>query len=253
MDAEEYAGLFRQTMITWDAQRARSAQVQVGPSDIGFCRQKVALKIQETPKTDSGQMSAAMIGTAIHSMLEGARGLLPHLLLEQELTVDIRVDGFDVLQVLGHADEIDPDENSVTDWKTVDGLEWVKRHGPSQSHKFQRHLYALGAIQAGLVKEEGLIVRNVYIDRSGKDPEPFVCQEAFDPTLTDEVGQWIADVLYAVKHKEDAARDIAAPTCVALSCEYLTVCRGGRSPTRTPSTPSLPTSKARRWRRTASA
>jgi hypothetical protein len=230
MDAEDYAALFEQTLITWDGQRARSTQVKVGPSEIGFCRQKVALKIKETPKTDSGQMSSAMIGTAIHAMLEQARGLLPNLILERELTIDLRVDGFDVLQLVGHADEIDPDENSITDWKTVDGFEWVKRHGPSQAHKFQRHLYALGAIQAGLVKEEGLIVRNAYIDRSGKDPSILVWQEAFDPTLTDEVGQWVADVLYAVKHGEDASRDIAAPTCEAISCEYFTACRGGLLP-----------------------
>ena len=230
MNAEEYSDLFKQTMVTWDDKRSRSTQVRVGPSEIGFCRNKVALKIREIPKTDSGQNAAARIGTAIHAMLEEARGLLPNLILERELTIDIRVEGFDVLQILGHADEIDPDENSVTDWKTVDGFEWVRRHGPSQSHKFQRHLYALGAIQAGLVKEEGLIVRNVYIDRSGKDDEPLVFQEAFDPTLTDEVGQWVADVLYAVKHGEDAARDIAAPTCQAIGCEYFTACRGGVLP-----------------------
>jgi hypothetical protein len=43
-----------------------------------------------------------------------------------------------------------PSENTVLDIKTVDGFAWVKREGTSQNHKYQRHLYAMGCVEAGL-------------------------------------------------------------------------------------------------------
>ena len=48
--------------------------------------------------------------------------------------------------------------------------DWVRRNGTSDSHKYQRHLYALGAMQAGILDSGQTIwVGNLYFDRSGKE------------------------------------------------------------------------------------
>jgi hypothetical protein len=65
----------------------------------------------------------------------------------------------------------------------------------------------------------------MYIDRSGKEPEPFFIIERFDESLTDEIDQWIQDVIYAVKNGEDASRDIPAAVCEKI-CPFFTACRG---------------------------
>ena len=43
--------------------------------------------------------------------------------------------------------------------------------------------------------------------------------------LTDEIDQWVGDVIYAVKHSEDASRDIPAAVCERI-CSHFTACRG---------------------------
>ena len=83
----------------------------------------------------------------------------------------------------------------------------------------------MGCIQEGILKEDGLIVGNIYFDRSGKENEPLVLIEDYDPTLTDEIDSWITDVIYAVKNNEDAARDIPAAVCERI-CSHFTACRG---------------------------
>ena len=228
MNKDDYAAGFTLGLHVWDQQRDRSKQAQIGPSEVGFCRQKTALKIKEVTKSDSKPSPAARIGTAVHADLAVSRkALFPHLLIETKLSIVLNIPGYGMLTIVGHADEIDPTEPSVTDWKTVDGFDWVQRSGASKSHKFQRWLYALGAIQAGLVSDEGLVIRNVYIDRSGHEDGVHVEQELFDYMLQDEIIEWLSDVFYAVEHKEDASRDVVAPVCQAIGCEFFTVCRGG--------------------------
>jgi hypothetical protein len=43
--------------------------------------------------------------------------------------------------------------------------------------------------------------------------------------LTDEIDSWIGDVIYAVKHNEDASRDIPSAICERI-CSHFTACRG---------------------------
>jgi hypothetical protein len=114
----------------------------------------------------------------------------------------------------------------VLDIKTVDGFQWVKREGTSQNHKFQRHLYAMGLIQGGILNgEETVYVGNIYFDRSGKESHPLVIVEEMDVMLTDQIDSWVSDVIYAVKHGEDASRDIPAAVCERI-CSHFTACRG---------------------------
>lgn len=204
---------------------ARGAQSKagiLGPSDLGFCRAKAVHMTRQAPR-DERPAWAAQVGTAVHAYLAGI--------------LTGYMDGWDFdpgpltatfpsgAEVTGTPDAIGP--NTLIDFKTVDGLSYVKQHGPSQNHRYQRHTYALAALQAGLFDaDDPILVGNLYLDRSGKEPRPYLALEAFDPTLTDEIDSWIGDVIYAVQHSEDPQRDVPAPVCQAIGCEFYAHCRG---------------------------
>jgi hypothetical protein len=200
---------------------------RLGPSDIGFCRQKAALMVKGIEPTDSTPKWAAAVGTAVHNYVEAAiKGMFPDWLLGSIDNLTVTATLPSGAQISGHPDIVIPSANTVLDIKTVDGFAWVKREGTSQNHKFQRHLYALGCVQAGLFdKTKPVYVGNVYFDRSGKEATPLTIVEELDPMLTDEIDAWVTDVIYAVKNGEDASRDIPAAVCERI-CSHFTACRG---------------------------
>ena len=196
----------------------------LGPSDIGFCRQKAALVTRQIPASDARKVWAAGVGTAIHSFVEDILQVtFPTWLIEKQKVTARLING---VEISGTPDILIPEWNMVIDLKTVDGYAWVKRAGVSQNHTYQRFLYALGACQEGILdKDEPLHVVNVYLDRSGTEQDPYVAMDLIDWGLENEIAAWVDDVIYAVQHKEDAQRDIAAPVCEKI-CEFFTVCRG---------------------------
>lgn len=204
----------------------QSREGMLGPSDIGFCRQKATLTTKGIQPTDEVSTAAAQIGTAVHSYVALAFQIAhPEWIVEGDKVSATLPSG---AVISGTPDIIATDWNAVIDVKTVDGFEWIKREGPSQNHRFQRHLYALGAIQAGLIEdtdENPAFVGNLYIDRSGKQPEPMLIMDRFDPSLTAEIDSWVTDVIYAVQHEEDAMRDIPAAVCEKI-CGFYSICRG---------------------------
>jgi hypothetical protein len=205
----------------------QASEGRLGPSDIGFCRQKAALMVRGVEQTDAPPKWAAAVGTAIHTYVEAAiKEMFPDWLVGSLDEVRVTATLPSGAEISGHPDIVIPDRNTVLDIKTVDGFQWVKREGTSQQHKYQRHLYAMGCLAAGLFdKDKPVYVGNVYFDRSGKQPQPIVIVEELDPMLTDEIDSWVGDVIYAVKNNEDASRDIPAPICERI-CSHFTACRG---------------------------
>jgi hypothetical protein len=216
----------------YENQSPRSQQATegiLGPSDIGFCRQKAALVTRQVQPTDKTNKWPAMVGTALHNYIESALsnahpdwlfGSVDHTRVTATLPSGV--------EISGHPDIVIPEQNMVLDIKTVDGFSWVKRNGTSDSHKYQRHLYALGCIQQGIFTgptDTPVYVGNIYFDRSGKEPEPILHIEEFDNELSHEIDAWVQDVIYAVKNGEDTARDIAPAVCERI-CEFYTACRG---------------------------
>lgn len=210
------------------ARTIQSNEGRLGPSDIGFCRQKAALMTKGVETTDSTPKWAAAVGTAVHTYVETAlKTMFPTWLMGSIDNITVTATLPSGAAISGHPDIIIPESNTVLDIKTVDGFQWVKREGTSQQHKYQRHLYAMGCIAAGMFdKTKPVYVGNVYFDRSGKQKTPLVYVEELDPTLTNEIDGWITDVTYAVTHNEDASRDIPAAVCEKI-CSHFTACRGG--------------------------
>lgn len=209
---------------------ARSAQARagiLGPSDIGFCRQKAVLVTRQTPPTDETSKWAANVGTAIHNYVEAAlKKAYPNWLMGSIDDITVTAVLPSEAKISGHPDIIAPDLNAILDIKTVDGFEWVKRNDTSDAHRFQRTLYAIGAMQGGLLDgSKTVYVGNLYFDRSGKEKTPLVKVEELNFDEVDEIDRWVSDVQYAVMNNEDAARDIAPSVCQKI-CEFYTVCRG---------------------------
>lgn len=207
-----------------DPRSAQSRAGILGPSDLGFCRQKAALTTKGVPDSDEKSIHAAQVGTAIHRYVAQAFAAYnPEWICDSERLTATFPSG---AQIAGTPDLICPDYNALVDVKTVDGFAWVKREGTSLNHRYQRHTYAMAAAQAGLLDDsKPMYVGNLYIDRSGKEPLPLLLIEEYDPSLTFEIDDWIRDVIYAVETGEDASRDIPAPVCEQI-CEKFTVCRG---------------------------
>lgn len=215
---------------SYDTASDRSQQSRdgiLGPSDIGFCRQKAALVTKGTQPSDEKKMWAAQVGTSIHNYVEAAlKKAHPDWLMGSIDNITVTAILPSEARISGHPDIIIPSENTIIDIKTVDGFEWVKRNGTSDSHKYQRHLYALGAMQEGILDSGRTVyVGNLYFDRSGKEETPLLMIEEFDFSLSDEIDRWVTDVQYAVANREDASRDIAPSVCAQI-CEFFTVCRG---------------------------
>ena len=204
--------------------RSRQAREGIlGPSELGWCRNKAALTVKGTPPSDSKKHMPLFMGTALHAEVALAlKAMFPHWLVEDHRVTARFPSG---VEIGGVPDVIAPDLNAVIDTKGSNGLEWQKRQGQSQSNKYQLHTYALGAIAEGLLDpSKPIYLYNWFVDRS--KGETLALGGEMDPSLTDQIDSWIGDVVYAVKNGEDASRDIAAATCEALPCEFFTVCRG---------------------------
>ena len=228
---KDYGALISAAIRAYSDSSDRSIQSDrgvLGPSDIGFCRQKAVLMTRGVAPTDSTPIMPAAIGTAIHNYVEAAvKEMFPDWLVGSIDKIRVTATLPSGAEISGHPDIVIPADNTLLDLKTKDGLEWAKREGASQSNKFQRHLYVLGCIEAGLLDDsKPIYVGNAFLDRSGKEELVITDTAEWDPTLTNEIDAWVTDVIYAVKNKEDASRDIPSAVCERI-CSHFTACRGG--------------------------
>lgn len=223
LSPDEYAEQMRLMVREYDQSRPRSIQSanhQLGVSDVGGCPQYAVLMTRQEPFTDSPEVWPAIVGTAVHSSLEQARNLIdPDIVTDASVTV-VMPNG---VTLTGHPDALDPDENSITDDKTADGLGVVGRKGPSRKQRWQVAMYAKGAVDEGLLQPDP-IIRIVWWDRSGADSVPVVWQQQGYDLEVAEATEWLDDVMYAVKHGEDAAKTPPLEWC-AKCCPFYTGCR----------------------------
>lgn len=207
---------------TTSTERAlQQADFRLGMSDLGHCHEYARRMIKQEPFSDERDKTAAFLGSVIGEGVESAlHRKHPDWLFQQEIVTTLPSG----LRIPGHPDVIDPTTPLVADNKTKDGFEVIKKMGHTQQQRFQKHGYAAGCIQAGLVPEEGLMVANVYIDRSGSEIRPYVIAEPYDPGVLEEIDAWIEDVLYAVRNDEESSRDMPRDWCERF-CEYFSSCR----------------------------
>jgi hypothetical protein len=224
LSPDEYAAQFEASLRVADASTSRTIQSVegvIGISDLGYCQEQTRRTITKAPRTDSPKSLAAMIGNWVDYGVKAAREATSDVLLNVPLIVKLP----NGAEIPGTADEIDPDEPAVCDVKTKHSLAAIRRGHATQQNRWQKHLYGAAAIQAGIVKEDGLVVRNVWLDRSGRDHKPHVEQEPFSWDVVGEASAWLDDVMQAVLNDSEALKEPPRNECRDW-CVFYTACRG---------------------------
>ena len=234
----------------------RSAQQQdyrMGMSNLGHCRQYAALMTKQVAFSDVTDKTAAFIGTVLGKAIEDQlKTEHPDWLFQSEVTYKLLSGG----EVPGHPDIVIPAKSGATveefrasieaatdadgnvdmgkikfpqgvwDLKSKDQLDSIRQYGQTQQQKFQLTGYTSGLIDAGVLDgDQPIWIMDVYFDRSGSVHEAYAVGHWYDPDVNTDIDNWVQDVLYAVIHQEDAARDMPRDWCWSW-CEYATVCRG---------------------------
>ena len=171
--------------------RARSNQVQIGPSELGGCRRKVYYRLHDQHQTNENEMKlAAIMGTAIHSAIEQAIEKADPT--GKKYVVEQEVEWGDMK---AHIDLWIPETGDVVDWKTVkkNNLSYF----PSTQQRWQVQVYGYLLDKSG--KGKPFNVNLVAIPRDGDERDIKVHSEPYDPAIAEEALAWLAEVKQATE------------------------------------------------------
>ena len=169
-----------------DANKSRSKQTQVGPSEIGGCRRKVWYRLNDQPETNFElKKLAAIMGTAIHSEIEQAIEAVDPNGEKYWVETEVEYDG-----IKAHIDLFIPETGSVVDWKTVK----VKNlsYFPSAQQRWQVQVYGYLLEKSGKAKVKD--VNLVAIARDGDEGDVRIHTEPYDELMALEALQWLSNV-----------------------------------------------------------
>jgi hypothetical protein len=223
-----------EAMTRYEAERPRHAQITLGPSDLGGCREYIRNVLAGAPLQEASVWpTAAVVGTLLGDYMESAAAKHLGAITQKPVTTQLP----NGLVVSGTADMIFPDRNVLADCKTKDRLAGVKGEGASLENKIQVSIYTLGCVQMGLLTE-GASAILVYVDRSGEEQTLYEIELSWDEILTyiDVVVSRLDDVLEAQEHIDKgelewarALRDKTPPFCYSerVLCPFRDLCWKG--------------------------
>jgi len=184
--------------------KARSNQVQIGPSELGGCRRKVWYRLNNQPETNDNELKlAAIMGTAIHAAIENALADNKEVVLEQ--TVEYG-------GMKAHVDCYIPSTGAVVDWKTVKAKNL--NYFPSQQQRWQVQVYGYLISKSGLGKVQ--TVNLVAIPRDGDERDVLVHSEPYDEAIALEALNW----LEAIKQSDVAPSPERDEGYCKFYCKY---------------------------------
>ena len=188
--------------------RARSNQVQIGPSELGGCRRKVYYRLHDQHPTNENEMKlAAIMGTAIHSAIENAIALADPT--GTKYVVEQEVEWGDMK---AHIDLWIPETGDVVDWKTVkkSNLSYF----PSTQQRWQVQVYGYLLDKSG--KGKPVNVNLVAIARDGDERDIKVHSEPYDPSIAEEALNWLS----AIKESTEAPEPERDENYCKHYCKY---------------------------------
>ena len=203
--------MLMKALTSYDNNRARSQQVEIGVSQIGGCRKQVWLQLQDAERTNDTLKLPALMGTAIHKMIEDA---LAADWNEFQMEREVEFDG-----LKGHIDLYVPSIGAVVDWKTtkLKNLDYF----PSTQQRWQVHLYAYLLQKNG---DSPKTVTLVGIPRDGDERQIKIHTEEYSEAIALEAVKWLQNVIDATE--APAPERYAAQFC-QFYCPYFgDVCTG---------------------------
>lgn len=179
--------------IMWaDANRGRSLQTTIGPSELGAaCMRRLAYSLSGADTVNySSDPWYAIIGTATHAWLAEAMNdyqinvlgrdplTNPRWLIEQEVWIG------DPNCPSGHGDLYDLDFETNVDWKIVGPttMKKVQAAGISEQYRIQAHTYGKGWRRAGRDVKQVMVV---FLPRNAPLNSTYVWSEPFDESVAD--------------------------------------------------------------------
>jgi len=168
-----------------DAATPRHLQVELGPSDVSHpCHRRMAYGIMAEPGGNPDfDPLPAIIGTAVHSWLDGAAQHANEVLGRERWLTETRVEVAPGLS--GSCDLFDLDTGTVIDWKVVGTPRLAKyRKDPGPLYKAQVHLYGRGFQNAGHQVNRVAIA---FVPRGATLHSLHVWSADYDPKITDDV------------------------------------------------------------------
>jgi CRISPR/Cas system-associated exonuclease Cas4 (RecB family) len=176
---EDIKALLVKALHDVENSRPRSTQVQIGPSELGGCRRKVWYRLNNQPETNENELKlAAIMGTAIHGVIEQALSSNKDLMIE----TTVEYGG-----MKAHVDLFIPETGDVVDWKTtkVKNLSYF----PSQQQRWQVQTYGYLIEKSGKGKVSR--VNLVAIARDGDERDIKVHSEPYDEKVALEALSWL--------------------------------------------------------------
>jgi CRISPR/Cas system-associated exonuclease Cas4 (RecB family) len=170
--------------VLLESRSNRDKQTHVGPSEIGGCRRRVWYRLNGTPECNDTLKLPALMGTAIHRMLERTASKHDPFGTDWQIEVELVHDG-----LMGHADLYSSANREVVDWKTTKKASLSKF--PSEQQRWQVQLYGWLANANGLPTET---VTLVGIPRDGDERNIVVHSEPYDETVAQEALTWLSEV-----------------------------------------------------------
>lgn len=176
--------MLMKALSSYDNNRERSQQEQIGVSQLGGCRKQVWLQLNKAEKTNQNTLRLpALMGTAIHKMIEEA--LVKESWGEYWLEEELEYDG-----LKGHVDLYIPEIGAVVDWKTtkLKNLDYF----PSKQQRWQVHVYAWLIQKAGNATPKTVTL--VAIPRDGDERQIKIHTEEYNEQIALEAVAWLRDV-----------------------------------------------------------
>jgi hypothetical protein len=204
---------FIDQLVAWDNSRARSKQTAIGVSSLGDCKRKVWHMARGDAGTNTTLRLPAIMGTAIHAMIEQAvhnTGVL--------IEYRVEIDGYPPATI----DYYNPATGEVVDWKTIT-LKNVDYFVTKQK-RWQIQTYAYLLMQ---LKDPAIDVKTVTlvgIPRDGTENDIEIYSEPYDPAVAEEALAWLANI----RTLEDAPEPEREPAsfCQRYCQFYGTLCSG---------------------------
>lgn len=197
-------------LVAHDSSRPRSLQTAVGVSSLGDCKRKVWHMVQGDAVTNQNTLRLpAILGTAIHSAIEGVVGgdgiLIEHR-VEIEGLPPATIDYFDTVA------------GEVVDWKTIT-LKNVD-YFVTQQKRWQVQVYGYLMTKAGYQVNT---VKLIGIPRDGTENDIVEHSEPYDEAVAIKALNWLDEI----RGMDDAPEPEREPKSFCQKyCQFYGLCTG---------------------------